>query len=157
MSGSRDFLALLRSTVLFATAWAAIGSVVGFVRGASVTGQPADSAVLSFATMYALAGAIAGISTALLVSRAERGASVRQLSPWRVGGWGVLGGLTPALLFGGLGALAGASLTAILPLVGVGLVGGVATGLVAASATAAAKHSALRAGDAPRASELGAP
>ena len=146
---SPQFRALAKLTTLFAGAWAVVGGVLGAVRGAALTGQSVASATLNFAVMYAVVGAIAGIVTSLVVARAERGRSVRDLSAGRFAVWGVLGGLAPPALLGALGLLAGAPLIAVLPLAGLGVVGGAIGGVASASAVTAVKRNALREPDSP--------
>ncbi len=94
--------------------------------------------------MYAMVGAISGIVMSLLIAHAERRRSVGELHAGRMAAWGVLGGLAPPALFGTLGLLAGAPLMAVLPLAGLGIVGGVIGGVASASAVTAAKRAALR-------------
>lgn len=146
---STQFRALAKFATLFAGVWALVGGALGAVRGAALTGQSVGAATLNFAVMYAVVGAVAGIVTALVVARAEKNRSVHELSAGRVAAWGVLGGSAPAALMGTLGLLAGAPLTAVLPLAGLGVIGGAIGGFGSASAVTAAKRAALRAPDPP--------
>ena len=146
---STQFRALARLATLFAGAWAVVGGVLGAVRGAALTGQSVGSATLNFAVMYAVVGGIAGIVTSLVVARAERNRSMQELHAGRFAVWGVLGGLAPPALLGTLGLLAGAPLVAVLPLAGLGVIGGAIGGVASAAAVAAAKRAALRAPDSP--------
>jgi hypothetical protein len=147
MSLTNQFRALARLSTLFAGAWAVVGGLLGAFRGAELIGESAGSAMLSFAFMYGLVGAIAGIVTSLLIARAERNRPLRELHTGRVAAWGVLGGLAPPALLGTLGLLAGAPLVAILPLAGLGVVSGALGGVASASAVTAAKRAALRESD----------
>ena len=144
---SRQFRALARIAALFSGSWAAVGAVIGALGAPSLTGETALVGATSFALMYGTAGGIAGVATALLVARAEVGRQVSDIPTWRLAAWGVIGGVVPVALFGVLGLVAGASLSAVLPLLGVGVIGGGISGTIAGSASAAAKRAQLTAGN----------
>jgi len=144
---SPQFKALGRVSGFFAAIWAAAGALVGAILGPSVLATSALEGLASFALMYGTAGGIAGAATALLVARAESGKDVTTLGPGRIAAWGMLGGSAPAGLFGALGLLAGAPVTAVAPLLGLGLVGGAVGGLVTGSAVAVAKSARLSGGE----------
>jgi len=137
---SKQFTALLRIAVFFAGAWAVVGAVIGALIGAAATGETALAAASRFALMYAMAGGIAGMTTAWLAARAERGRHLRDIPTWRLAGWGVLGGMAPAATFGVLALIAGAPVSGVLALLGLGVIGGGVSGLIAGSASAAAKR-----------------
>jgi hypothetical protein len=140
MAFSRQFRALLTIAGFFAGTWAVAGAAIGAVVGSDATGETALAAAVRFALMYATAGGIAGVTTAWLTARAETGRDLSDIPTWRLAGWGVLGGMAPAAMFGLLGLVAGAPASAVLPLLGLGVVGGGVSGLVAGSASAAAKR-----------------
>ncbi len=144
MAVTLQFRALAKLSTLAAIAWAVIGGLLGAFRGAAIIGESPLSAALRFGFMYAIVGAISGIVMSLLIARAERRRSVGELHAGRMAAWGILGGLAPPALFGALGLLAGAPLMAVLPLAGLGIVGGALGGVGAASAVTAAKRAALR-------------
>ena len=140
MALSRQFRALTRIAGVFASVWGVVGGLVGVVLGPGITGDTALSSAMTFALMYGTAGAISGVVTALLVARTESGRRIGDMRTWRVAASGVVGGLAPAMLFGGLGVIVGgASLSEVLPLLGLGVVGGLVSGTISGSASAAAK------------------
>lgn len=140
MALSRQFKALLKIAGFFAGVWAVVGAIIGALVGAPATGEAALAAAIRFALMYATAGGIAGTTTAWLAARAETGRQIGEIPTWRLAAWGVLGGVAPAAIFGFLGLVAGAPVSGVLPLLGLGIIGGGVTGLIAGSATAAAKR-----------------
>lgn len=144
---SRQFRALGKVAGFFASAWGVIGALIGMAFGPSITGGTVLSSVMTFALMYGTAGGIAGIATALLLARAESGRQINDVPAWRLAAWGVVGGMAPAALFSVLGLIAGASLSAVLPLVGLGVVGGAMGGVISGSASAAAKAAPLHQGE----------
>ncbi len=150
MGPSRRFKALFKIAGLFSSLWAALGVLVGLL-GAGTT----PSTILTYGIMYGAVGGISGIVTALLVARAESGRSIQEVRTWRVAGWGIAGGIAPAALFSALGLAFGAPASALLPLLGLGVVGGGLGGIVSGSASVAAKRAALADGDTPP--ELPAP
>jgi len=137
---SRQFKALARISGLFGTAWAAVGGAIGFAVGPSQIGDGRGIAALSFAFMYGCVGAIAGLITAMVISRAERGREAGSVPMWRMTEWGVLGGVAPAALFGALGLLAGAPPSAVWPLAGIAVIGGGIGGLITHSTSSAARN-----------------
>jgi hypothetical protein len=143
MKFSRQFKALARVALVFAGAWGILGALIGLTKGPALIGGRALSAGLTFAIAYALGGAIAGIATALLLARAESGRRVGEVATWRVVVWGVLGGMSPALLFTVLGLIARAPMAAMLPLAGMAVLGAVIGGVMSGSASAAAKAAPL--------------
>lgn len=136
---TRQFKALLRIAGFFAASWAVVGAAIGAFVGSDLTGETAVVSAIRFAVMYATAGGIAGTTTAWLAARAERGRQLRDIPTWRLAGWGLLGGVAPAAMFGFLALIAGAPVSGVLPLIGLGVVGGGVSGLIAGSASAAAK------------------
>ena len=140
MPFSRQFKALLRIAGFFAGTWAVVGAAIGALVGWAATGDSALVAALRVALMYAIAGGIAGTTTAWLAARAETGRQLRDIPTWRLAAWGVLGGVAPAAIFGFLGLIAGAPVSGVLPLLGLGILGGGVSGLIAGSASAAAKR-----------------
>ena len=151
MAFSKQFRALGRITAFFAGVWAAVGAVLGAVAGPSVTGESALAAAMGFALMYGTVGAIAGATTAVLTARAETGRQLGHIPTWRLATWGVVGGLAPAVLFAALGfVVGGAPVSELLPLLGLGVVSGGVGGLIAGSASAAAKRARLSESNEPR-------
>jgi hypothetical protein len=146
MAFSRQFQALLKIAGFFAGTWGLVGAVVGLFIGSSATGDPVAAAAARFALMYATAGGIAGTTAAWLVARAETGRRLRDIPTWRLALWGVLGGVAPAAIFATLGLVAGAPMGSVVALLGLGVVGGGVSGLVAGSASAIARR--VRAPDA---------
>lgn len=142
MPVSRQYKALRKIVGFFGAVWGALGVVVG---GASVGWAPRTLA--SFGITYAIAGGITGIVTALILARAESGKSVEDIPVWRVTLWGMLGGLAPAVLFGGLGLVFGAPSGAMAPLLSLGVVGGGLGGVITGSASALAKRGAISGGE----------
>ena len=143
---TRQFKALARITIMFAGAWAGIAGVLAGLR--YVTDQ--DGSLLRVATdmtMYGAVGAISGLVTALILARAEAGRQVEQLPTSRIATWGMIGGATPASLFGLLGLVFGAPADSYLPLMGLGIVSGGLGAVVAAAGSAAAKRGSLEAAD----------
>lgn len=136
---SRQFKALLRIASVFAGTWAAVGVAIGALAGSAATGESAMVSALRFALMYATAGGIAGATTAGLVASTESGRQLHDIPTWRMAGWGVMGGVAPAAIFALLGLVAGTPLSGVLPLLGLGVVGGGVSGMIAGSASAAAK------------------
>jgi hypothetical protein len=90
--------------------------------------------------MYGCVGAIAGLTTALLIARAEHGRDAGSIPTRRMTAWGTLGGVAPAALFGVLGLVAGAPPSAIWPLAGVAVIGGCIGGLITRSTSRAAQN-----------------
>ncbi len=140
---STQFRALLKITGFFAGVWAAIGALLGALIGPALTGDTAVSSAATFALLYGTTGAITGATTAFLTARAEAGRHLGAIPTWRLAAWGVLGGIAPPVLFAMLGLIAGAPMSAVLPLWGQAVVGGALGGLVAGSASAAAKRAHL--------------
>ena len=134
---SQQFKALARISGLFGTAWAAVGGSIGFAVGPSQIGDGRVAAALSFAFMYGCVGAIAGLITALVISQAEQGREAGSVPRRRMMAWGILGGVAPAALFGALGLLAGAPMSAVWPLAGVAVIGGCIGGLITHSTSGA--------------------
>ena len=140
MTFSRQFKALLRIAGFFAGIWAVVGAAIGAFVGSTATGETALAAAIRFALMYATAGGIAGTTAAWLAARVERGRQLREIPTWRLAAWGVLGGAAPAAMFGFLALIAGAPVSGVLPLIGLGVLGGGVSGLIAGTASAAAKR-----------------
>jgi hypothetical protein len=152
MSLSPQFRALGRIAGFFASAWAAIGVIVGLARAVTSGGGELLTTIAIFGVEFGLAGGISGIVTSLLVARLEAGHDADALSTWRLAAWGVLGGLAPAALFGALGAAFGAGTGALVPLLGLGIFGGATGGVIAGGAGAVAHRAELPPG--PRRPEL---
>jgi hypothetical protein len=151
MAFSTKFRALGRITAFFAGLWAAAGAVLGALAGPALTGESALAAAVGFALMYGTVGAIAGATTAFLIARAETGRQLGQIPTWRLAAWGIVGGMAPAMLFATLGfVVGGASVSELLPLLGLGVVSGGAGGLISGSASAAAKRARLSENNEPR-------
>lgn len=140
MAFSRQFKALLRIAGFFAGTWAAVGAAIGAVVGSGATGETVLASAIRFALMYATASGIAGTTTAWLAARAETGRKLHDIPVWRLAAWGVVGGVAPAAIFGFLGLIAGAPMSSVAALLGLGVIGGGVGGLVAGSASAAAKR-----------------
>lgn len=149
MAISRQFKALMKISGFFAGAWAVAGAAIGAFVGTGAVGGTIGSAVLRFALMYGLAGGIAGVTTAVLAARVERGRRVNDIPVWRLTAWGVLGGATPAAIFGFLALIADAPISGVVPLLGLGAIGGAVSGLIAGSAAAATKTRSLPERDDP--------
>lgn len=146
MALSRQFKALARIGTLFAAAWGGIATLVSVVSGG-----PLLPSFLTFGVMFGAVGGISGLTTGLLIARAESGRKVEDVSIWRVALWGFLGGFAPAGLFGLLGLTFGASAGAIVPLLVLGGISGAVGSAISGSATAAARRGQLRgAEDQPR-------
>ena len=135
MQFSRQFRALGRIAALFAVVWGASGALLGLTVGPSAIGETPISAAVTFATAYAVGGGIAGIVTALLLSRLEAGQDVAQIKPQRLVTWGVIGGVIPAAILATLGLIAGVPIARVWPLIGIGVVGGLIGGIVLGSAS----------------------
>jgi len=143
MAFSRQFTASVKIGGFFAVAWAGAGTAIGAFAGAGAGGGTVGFAVLRFALMYGLAGGIAGVTTAVLAARVERGRRLKDIPTWRLAVWGVVGGAAPAAMFGFLALVAGAPIGGVVPLVGLGVLGGAVSGAIAGSAAAAAKSPLL--------------
>ena len=122
-----------------------------FLPGMRLRSAHLLAAAMGFALMYGTVGAIAGATTAFLIARAETGRRLGQIPTWRLAAWGIVGGLAPAVLFAALGfVVGGASVSELLPLLGLGVVSGGAGGLISGSAAAAAKRPRLPENNEPR-------
>jgi hypothetical protein len=135
---SRQFRALGRIAAAFAGAWAVIGGLLAILTGSSDPEGSLLGWVTTHMFMYGALGAISGFVTALLV--AEAGRRVERLTTRQVALWGVIGGLAPVALFGALGLVFGASASALLSLVALGVVSAGIGGAIAASSAAVAKR-----------------
>jgi hypothetical protein len=140
MQLSRQFRALGRIAALFAVVWGVSGALLGITVGPSAIGETPIAAAVTFATAYAIGGGIAGIVTALLLSRLEADQDVAHIKPQRLVTWGVIGGVIPAALLATLGLIAGAPIARVWPLMSIGVVGGLIGGLVLGSASAFTKR-----------------
>jgi hypothetical protein len=150
MAFSRQFRALLKITSVFAAVWAAVGGLLGAFRGPDIIGGTALGAAITLAIPYALFGAMAGAMTVLLAARSESGKDISQVPAWRVGAWGAIGGVAPPLLLSGMGLVFfGASVSAVLPLLALGVVGAGVGGVISVAASAAAKAERLSPGEPP--------
>jgi hypothetical protein len=135
---SRQFRALGRIAAAFAGAWAVIGGLIAILTGSSDPNGNLLGWVTTHMFMYGTLGAISGLVTALLV--AEAGRQVERLTTRRVVLSGIVGGGAPVALFGTLGLVFGASASALLSLVALGVVSAGLGGAIAASAAAVAKR-----------------
>ena len=92
--------------------------------------------------MFGAVGGISGITTGLLIAKAESGRHINEVPTWRVTLWGFLGAFVPAALF----TLGPPVLGAAVPLLVLGLIGGGIGGALLGSAAtvAAAKGAELR-------------
>ena len=149
MAFSRKFKALGKITGFFAAAFGAIGVLAGALNVLAGQGGAVLSSMYTFGVMYGAVGGITGAVTALLVARTESGRRIDELPTWRIAAWGLVGGIAPAALFAPRALIFGASASQLLPLIGVGLFGGVLGGVVSASASATAKRTALSEGETP--------
>ena len=126
MAISRQFRALFKLAVLWATPWTLAGLALGAIRWFTGVHPPGDfGALLGWLATHGIAfgtlGLISGLQVGLLLARAERGRTVEQIRPGRLTLWGAVGGLGPPLLFGVLGFVFGAPASVYLPLVGLGI------------------------------------
>lgn len=137
MALSRQLAALGKTAGFFALAFGAVGVAAGLI-----TGGP----VWTLAGGYAALGGMSGTFTGLMVARSESGRQIEEVPTWRMAGWGIVGGAAPAGLFAVLGLAFGTSASALLPLLGLGGIGGLLGGAISASASAAAKRNQLEAG-----------
>jgi len=119
MALSRKFKALGRIGALFAAAWGGIATLVSVFSGG-----PLLPSLLTFGVMFGAIGGISGLTTGLLIARAESGWLVEDVSIWRVSLWGFLGGFSPAGLFGILATAFGASASTTVPLLILGGISG---------------------------------
>ncbi len=136
---TRQFRALLRISSFFAATWAAVGGIIGAFSGPTVIGGSVLGAAATFAIPYGLIGGMAGALTVLLVARLEAGKDVVRVPIWRFTVSGIVGGMAPTTLLSALGLIFGAPVAAVLPLLGIGIVGGALGGAVCAAGSAAAK------------------
>ena len=142
MAISRQLRALGKISGFFAAVFGVVGTVVGvFAAGLS----PVTLGL--YATMYGALGAMSGAVTALLVARSEAGRSLNEVSVGRMTLAGVLGGASPAALFALVGLGFGGLGAALVPLIGLGALGGVLGGALSGFAAAAAKRGELGVGD----------
>jgi len=136
---SRKFKAMARIGGFFALAWGVIGTLVGTFGGGSIHLSLFLPSLLSFGVMFGALGGISGISTALLMARAESGRELGDLPLWRVTFWGFIGGFTPggasALLALAIGAADVVGLLLVVSLISGGL-----GSAISGSAAAAAKQ-----------------
>ena len=149
MAFSRQFRALAKVSAFFTGVWGAIGIAVGAFRGQAIGDGTLLSSILTYGLGYGAVGGISGVVTGLLLARAESGRRIEEVATWRIAGWGVIGGLAPAALFGLLALVFGATASQLLPLLGLGIVGGGVGGVISASASATAKRAALAEPEAP--------
>jgi len=152
MTFSRQFRALLRLTGLWALLWTVLGAAVGILRW--VTGPDELSTVsslgswiLGHAVAYGALGSISGLYLGIVLARFEHGRRVEQVSTRRIALWSALSGAVPPLLFAGLGLVFGASSAMLLPLLGLGVVSAIGSGVIATSAHAAGIRRAIANGD----------
>jgi hypothetical protein len=138
MALSRQFKALGKITAFFAATWGAVG-----VATAAFTTGLTSSSLLAFGVAFASAGAISGMATALILARAESGRRVDDIPRWRAALWGVLGGGAPAAVFGTLALLVAGQPSAIVSVLGLGLLGGTIGGTISIAAHAAARRAKL--------------
>jgi hypothetical protein len=144
MAFSRQFKALGMITGFFAAAWGVVGVLVGALTGVAAGGGAVLASMYTLGILYGCVGGITGAVTALLIGRAEFGRRIDELPTWRIAAWGLLGGIAPAVFFSSMGAIFfGASASEVLGLLGAGLVSGGVGGVISASASAAAKRTAL--------------
>jgi hypothetical protein len=148
MAFTRQFRALLKITGVFAAVWAAVGGLLGAIRGPDIIGGTALGSAVTLAIPYALFGGMAGAMTVLLAARSESGKDISEVPAWRVAIWGVIGGIAPPLLLSGMGlAFFGAPVSAVLPLLALGVIGGGVGGVISLAASAAAKAERLSPGE----------
>ena len=144
---SRQFRALLSFAGWWAVPWGLAGAALAVARwltsGAPYPGASLGVWVLSHVLGYGALGLISGLLVGLLLARREEGRRVEDLSTRRVALWGALGGAGPAVLFAGLGVIAGAPAIVYLPLLGLGLVSAAVSGGLATAAVAAARRGTL--------------
>lgn len=150
MAFSRQFRALWKITGVFAAVWAAVGGIIGAIRGPDIIGGPIIGAAITLAVPYGLFGGMAGAMTVLLAARSGSGKDIRQVPAWRVGVWGAIGGIAPPLLLSGIGLVFfGASVSAVLALLPLAVVGAGVGGVISLAASAAAKAERLSPGEPP--------
>ena len=139
MALSRQFKAMGRISGLFAGAWGAVATFVGMLGGGAFHPSLFLPSLLSFGVMFGAVGGMSGISTALLIARAESGRELGDVPIWRVTVWGFLGGFTP----GGMSALLALTLGAtdvLALLIVASLISGGMGSAISGSAAAAAKQ-----------------
>ncbi len=139
MALSRQFKALGRIGGLFAGAWGAIATFVGMFGGGTIHPSWFLLSLLTWGIMFGAVGGISGISTALLIARAESGRELGELPVWRVTSWGFLGGFIPGALFALLALTLGWT-DVLVPLLWVSLFSGGVGSAISGSAAAAAKR-----------------
>jgi len=149
MAFSRQFRALGKITGFFAAAWGVVGVLVAALSGVGADGGAVLASMYTLGIIYGCVGGITGAVTALLIGRAESGRRVDELPSWRIALWGLLGGIAPAVFFGSIGGVFGATVSELLGLLAAGLVSGGFGGVISASASAAAKRTALSEREAP--------
>jgi hypothetical protein len=147
----------LRAILAFATLWATVWGVVGFMLGLvtwlrfSGARHPAFGLFMwgiVSAIPFVVLGALCGGGFAALISRAERDRTISDLSFRRTALWGGLGGVLPLLAFGGFwGLTTGHALNAVPDLVYAAIFGAVGAALASVS-LAAARRAQLEAPDA---------
>ena len=144
---SRQFRALLRFAGWWALPWCVAGAALAVVRwltsGGLLAGQSFGVWVVSHVLGYGALGLMSGFIVGLLLARQEEGRRVEDLSTRRVALWGAIGGAGPAMVFAGLGVIAGAPAVVYLPLLGLGLVSAAVSGGLATATVAAARRGAL--------------
>lgn len=154
MAFSQQFRALLKLAGVWALAWTVLGGAVAVVRWVmspelSSAGGTLVGWVVNNAIAYGALGSISGLYLGLLLARVERGHRAEGISTRRIALWSILGGAAPAVLFTALGLLFGAPAAAYLPLLGLGVVSAAGSGILAASAHAAATHGRLASHEPP--------
>ena len=141
MHFSRQFKALGRIAAVFAGAWTLVGTGLSMLAGG-----PFVPSLLTFGVMAGAVGGISGITTGLVLARAESGRTVEELATWRASLWGFLGGFGPAGLLAAI-AVVLPTPDVIGPLLVLGTVsGGVVAGL-SGSLSVAAKRAEIAAAD----------
>ncbi len=136
MAFSRQFKALGRIAGFFAVAWGAMGTLLSVLDG-----RPFVPSLLTFGVMFGAVGGISGITTGLLIAKAESGRRISEVPTWRVTLWGFLGAFAPAALV----TLGPPVLGTAVPLLVLGLIsGGIGGALLGSTAAAAAKRVELR-------------
>ena len=142
---SRQFRALFRFAGWWGLPWCGAGAALAVVRWLTspLAGPSFGVWVVSHVLGYGALGLISGFIVGLLLARQEEGRRVEDLSTRRVALWGAIGGAGPAVVFAGLGVIAGAPAVVYLPLLGLGLVSAAVSGALATAAVAAARRGTL--------------
>lgn len=142
MELSRRFRALGRVAAFFGGIAGVVGTGVSMLLG-----TPFFPSLLGFGVMFGSVGVLAGLGVGIVMSQLESGRRLESIPTWRVSAWGSFGGFSPVAMISGLALVSSATAGIALPLLAVGAVCGLATGVFAASVSLATKSADLAAVD----------